>query len=159
MYIVKLSSGVLWKRHIDQMVATDIVGLGLDVNNRSSSESEQLIVEPSVERSSQSAYTPTLTVHSPNSPVHSRSRACDVTPCQTRQSLSSYPSPTSTIPIPADQVNKDLSPAVVRRSQRAQKQVERLNFMNIYYFISCRRCFLTILSFMMVKKWLCCFGI
>ena len=132
MYIVKIGSGVLWKRHIDQIIQIDTGELG--VNKHTRSVNEQLLVDPldypsqSVDEAAAGPPTPTT---SPRS-TDPKSRSPDVTPCRPRtSSVTNYNpnlSPTATVKSSAGHVNKGLSsPHVVRRSQREHKPIVRLD--------------------------------
>lgn len=125
MYIVKISIGILWKRHIDQIVATDTGGVGLDVNNQTRDVGEQL----EIDYPSQSADGPSAHAASPRTPTNHR--PADVTPRPLRHSLTAVhspnPSPTRPINRSANNVSKAPSPFVVRRSHRARKPIDRLD--------------------------------
>lgn len=119
MYIVKLCSGILWKRHINQIVAIDTgnVDVYQDVNNADSPVTA--VVEPVVVSADDSP-TNRPTVTSPRTPV---------TPRQARQSLVPS-SATSPVTFPISPVSRSAVPnpsPVIRRSNRERKQVERLN--------------------------------
>jgi hypothetical protein len=134
MYIVKLGSGILWKRHIDQIVPID-TGES-DVNKHASSNvNEQLLVEP-IGNNDPSADEVAMLPPTPSTPQHTtdpKTRRHDVTPSHVtpyrpRASRATPHSPAATVKSPAGHVNKGLpSPHAVRRSQRERKPVERLN--------------------------------
>lgn len=107
MYIVKLSTAILWKRHVYQIVAPDTGDT--NVNNQTS---EQLIRESVAFNLSQSTDIPILSPSSLLGPVQFHP-----------------PTLLSVSPVnqSADQVNKTVSPAVVRRLQRTRRKVDKVD--------------------------------